>query len=82
MKTTIDIADDLFERVQQLARDERTTFRALTEAGLRKVLDEREHKDKRVLEPLVTYGTRGLTPEFQGVGWDEMRDAIYGEPPA
>lgn len=35
MKTTIDIADDLFERIQRLARKEKTTFRALAEAGLR-----------------------------------------------
>ena len=35
MKTTIDIADDLFGRVQRMARQEKTTFRSLTEEGLR-----------------------------------------------
>ena len=40
VKTTIEIADDLFERAQRLARKEGTTFRALTEQGLRLVLKE------------------------------------------
>ena len=35
MKTTIEIADDLFASTQRLARKEKTTFRALTEEGLR-----------------------------------------------
>lgn len=38
MKTTIEIADDLFERAQHVARKEKTTFRSLTEQGLRIVL--------------------------------------------
>lgn len=38
VKTTIEIADDLFERVQRVARKEKTTFRSLTEQGLRIVL--------------------------------------------
>ena len=40
MKTTIEIADDLFERVQQVAKNEKTTFRALTEQGLRLVCED------------------------------------------
>jgi hypothetical protein len=38
MKTTIEIADDLFESAQRLASKEKTTFRSLTEQGLRLVL--------------------------------------------
>jgi len=38
MKTTIEIADDLFERAQRVARQEKTTFRSLTEQGLRLLL--------------------------------------------
>lgn len=40
-KTTIEIADDLFERAQRVARKEKTTFRSLTEHG-------REHYFRRV----------------------------------
>jgi hypothetical protein len=53
MKTTIEIADDIFERVQRLARKEKTSFRSLTEQGLRLVLKERQRKPKK-LPPLVT----------------------------
>ena len=38
VKTTIEIADDLLERAQRVARKRKTTFRALTEQGLRLVL--------------------------------------------
>ena len=38
MKTTVEIADDLFARAQAKAQKENTTFRALTERGLRWVL--------------------------------------------
>ena len=44
MKTTLEIADDLFTRVQQLARREKTTFRALTEQGLRRAIEEKQAK--------------------------------------
>ena len=48
MKTSIEIADDLFERAQKLARKEKTTFRALTEQGLRLVLKERQNGPRRL----------------------------------
>jgi hypothetical protein len=75
MKTTIEIADDLFERAQRLARIEKTSFRSLTEQGLRLVLKEKEAKPKK-LPPLVTVpGT--LTEEFQNAPWEKIRDEIY-----
>ena len=45
MKTTVEIADDLFHRVQKLARDEKTTFRALTEEGLRRMLEQKQDEN-------------------------------------
>jgi hypothetical protein len=78
MKTTIEIADDLFERAQRAAREEKTTFRALTEQGLRLVL-----KDKQIgapkwrWKPLVVRGDEGLTDKFKGAGWEKVRDEIY-----
>jgi hypothetical protein len=75
MKTTIEIADDLFERVQSLARKEKTTFRSLTEQGLRIVLREKKDKPGK-LPPLVTV-RGGLTDEFKDASWDKIRDEIY-----
>ena len=76
MKTTIEIADDLFERAQRLARMEKTTFRSLTEQGLRIVLKEKQAKPK-TLPPLVTFRGEGLTDEFKNAPWEKIRDEIY-----
>lgn len=77
MKTTIEIADDLFERAQGLARKEKTTFRALTEQGLRLVLKEKQQSKTRKLPPLVTVRGGGLTDEFKNATWEQLRDEIY-----
>ena len=77
MKTTIEIADDLFAQAQGVVRKEKTTFRALAEQGLRLVLKERRQgKDKR-LPPLVTVRGQGVTTEFENASWDQIRDEIY-----
>ena len=76
MKTTIEIADDLFERAQRVARKEKTTFRALTEQGLRLVLKEKQGKPRK-LPPLITVRGRGLTDEFKSAPWEKFRDEIY-----
>lgn len=76
MKTTIEIADDLFERAQQVARREGTTFRSLAEQGLRLVLKERRAKaSARKWKPKTRGG--GLNPEFKDWSWDKVRDLIY-----
>ena len=77
MKTTIEIADDLFERAQRLARKEHTTFRSLTEQGLRLVLEERQQGKPKKLPPLVTVRGSGLTEEFKSASWEMIRDAFY-----
>ena len=77
MKTTIEIADDLFERAQRIAQKEKTTFRSLAEEGLRLVLARKRQRKPGKLPPLVTYGGRGLTEEFKNWNWDRIGDEIY-----
>ena len=77
MKTTIEIADDLFARARRLAQQERTTFRALTEEGLRRVLAEKGPRKGKSLPPLVTVRGTGMTEEFQNAPWEKIRDEIY-----
>ena len=76
MKTTVEIADDLFHRVQKMARDEKTTFRALIEESLRKMLEAKKPAKKK-LPPLVTFKGGGLTEEFKDASWEKIRDEIY-----
>lgn len=77
MKTTIEIADDLLERAQQVARQEKTTLRALTEQGLRMVLKEKQSKPAKWKWKPVTFRGGGLTDEFKNASWEKIRDEIY-----
>ena len=77
MKTTIEIADDLFARAQRTARREKTTFRALTEQGLRMVLEARQTKPTQwKWKPLVVQ-SGGLPAGFKAAPWEKFRDEIY-----
>lgn len=76
VKTTIEIADDLFQRAQELAKKEKTTFRALTEQGLRLVLNGAGTKKKK-LPPLPSGGRGWLTDEFKDKSWQEILDESY-----
>lgn len=77
MKTTIEIADDLFNKVQRLAQKENTSFRALTEAGLRMVVASKQPQKKGKLPPLVTFDGGGVKDEFKDWDWDKIRDEAY-----
>ena len=74
MKTTIVIADDLFRRTQKVAQKEKTTFRALTEQGLRLVLERKERRGEK-LPPLVTVRGTGVNARY--ASWEELREAVY-----
>jgi len=76
VKTTIDISDNLLNRAKQLARQEKTTLKELTEEGLQIVLTQRAQRRSRKLKPVVVQG-QGLSPAFRGKSWAEVRDEIY-----
>ena len=76
VKTTIEIADDLFQKIQRKAQNENTTFRALTEEGLRLVLTSTQSRSKK-LPPLRGYGKPGDKPLIDLSNWDALRDEIY-----
>lgn len=76
MKTTIEIADSLLHEAKLMARRERTTVRALVEAGLRAVLKGRGRPARFELRE-ASFGGQGLQPEFRAERWDDVRDAIY-----
>lgn len=78
MKTTVEISDALAEAAKQVAAEERTTLRALIEAGLRKVLEERQQSRTFRLRT-ASFGGSGLQPEFREVNWERVREAAYGE---
>jgi hypothetical protein len=74
MKTTIEIADDLFERAQRVAQKEKTSFRALTETGLRLVLKEKQSAPKKRKWKPITRGGGFVTADINKIGWERLRD--------
>ena len=78
MKTTIQIADSLFREARRVARQERTTLRALVEEGLRRAIAERRsRRSKRFRLRRVTFKGRGLQPYLAGATWDQILDLSY-----
>jgi Arc/MetJ family transcription regulator len=78
MKTTIHIADSLFEEAKKIAQQEETTFRALVEEGLRKVLKERGgRRPARFKLRSAAFKGRGLNPGLEGAGWARILDISY-----
>jgi hypothetical protein len=77
VKTTIEIADPLMREARQLAERDGTTFRALVEDGLRRIISERAGKKKPSRFHFTTFKGQGLQPEFRDADWEKIRDAIY-----
>ena len=76
VKTTIEIADSLFERARAFAAEKRITFRALVERGLREVLRKERQRPEFQLRDASVAG-RGLQAEFHDADWQRMRGAAY-----
>ena len=76
MKTTIEISDTLLMQAKHLAHEQHQTLRSLVEEGLSKVLEERAKRSAKKIQPVV-FGGKGLSPEFLGSSWQEIRNAAY-----
>ncbi len=80
MKTTIEIAEPLLLEAKRVAADENITLRALIEAGLRRILDERKHREPfRLRDMSFGHGGSGLQPPFCDDDWRAIREAAYEE---
>jgi Bacterial antitoxin of type II TA system, VapB len=76
MKTTVEIADELFARTREVAQREGTTMRALIEEGLRATLARRDQKTSYRWSDLSVPG-EGLSPEIEEGSWERLRDLLY-----
>ena len=77
MKTTIDIADSLFESAKATAAREGTTFRALVEEGLRVVLGTHRVKGPSFRLRDATFKGKGLRPGVDIHDWEAIARQIY-----
>jgi hypothetical protein len=76
MKTTIDIADDLFLRSKKISKERGITMRELLQEGLAYAVEKRS-SPAPVHVKAVTFKGKGLSPEFRQASWSEIRDASY-----
>ncbi|MEO8889108.1 MAG: DUF2191 domain-containing protein [Jatrophihabitantaceae bacterium] len=76
MKTTFDIPEPLLREVQQLARERKTTTKSLVEQALIRLLDTETHTEPFTLKD-ASYGSGGLSPEFENASWREVLDESY-----
>lgn len=76
MKTTVDIADPLFDEAKRVAARDHTTLRALIEEGLRQIVNERKEPHSFRLEDASFRGD-GLQPGVEEGSWKRLRDLIY-----
>jgi len=78
MKTTVEIADFLFDQVKALANKEGLSFRILVEEGLRTVIEARTSapfKPFRLRDGSFKCGN-GLQP---GIEWNNLTSMAYEE---
>jgi hypothetical protein len=77
MKTTIDIADSLFDRAKRHARKTGRPLRAVVEEGLRRVLEEpRAGASYRL--PDRSVGDPKAKNPLASMTWQDLRAQIYG----
>ena len=76
MKTTVQIPDSLFNEARRMARQERTTLKALIEQGLRRLLSERKRGQQFHLRK-ATFKGQGLQPHLAGASWEQVRELGY-----
>jgi hypothetical protein len=74
MKTTIDIADDLFLRSKHLSKEQGVTLRELLSEGLAYAIKRRSAVHPPHVKA-VTFKGKGLAPEFRQASWNAIRDA-------
>lgn len=76
MKTTVELPDPLLAQARRFADAHGMTMKALIEQGLRKVMAEQQTSRPFKLRDGSVAGN-GVTPEFQGASWEQIRDPLY-----
>jgi hypothetical protein len=78
VKTTIEVPDELFNRVKRLAKRTGRPFRALVEEGLRHVLGTQQGRAGRYEPPDCSVGDANGVNPLDALSWQDLRDEIYG----
>jgi len=79
MRTTVEINDALARRVRELMAERGTTFRALVEEGLRRVLDDHVAGSGFELHD-ASAGSGGLVEGVDDSRWESLSRHLYPAP--
>lgn len=77
VKTTIEIADNLFKEAKHLMAKEGKTMREVVETSLRSYLDTQKIKKKPFKWRDCSFKGEGLVEGLQEGDWETIRDIIY-----
>ena len=76
MKTTIDISKSLHDEARKIAAGEKSSIKALIEEGLRRVIEERKHRQHFKLRK-ATFKGNGLQADLADTSWDKLCGKMY-----
>jgi hypothetical protein len=74
MKTTVEIADSLFEEARACAESQGVSFRHLVEEGLREVVGRKRKPAGRFRLRDASFGRAGAA---RHIAWSDVRSVIY-----
>jgi hypothetical protein len=77
MKTTIDIADGLFEDARKLAARNRVSFKAVVEAALRRFLTQEKKAGSNFKLKDGSFRGKGVRAPLQEGDWRSIQSMIY-----
>lgn len=77
MKTTVDIANELFRRAKRVAGEQGITMREIIESALRSFLQSRAAPSRPFKLRKQPFTGRGLAPGVHEGDWHQMRASIY-----
>lgn len=77
MKTTINMADNIFLQTKKFATLNQITFKEVVERALRNFLEERKKKKKKFKLRHHTFRGRGLARGLQEGDWHKTSELIY-----
>ena len=78
VKTTIEINDDLFQRIKNLAHERDATLKSIIEFALRRVLSEQPESGKKPFHLRKrSFNGKGIHPGIKEGDWSDIRKRAY-----
>ena len=77
VRTSLDIPDSLFQRAKKLARERKTSLRALLLEGLSEILQRERPRADRYRMKDCSFGGGGLVEGLEWTDSDRLRDLTY-----